>query len=148
MKIKFKDINKLLVGLNELLSVKGKVKLNHWAGRWYERLQKESESLNKSRINLAESLCNKKDGKPIMIPLKDDKGEPILQNGQPMSKYDLTPENEEKLNKEYNELLEDEFEVDLKPLPFDDSLDGLLKGAYQTMLNDIIDPEFIKSLET
>lgn len=148
MKIKFKDINKLLVGLNELLSVKGKVKLNHWAGRWFERLQKESESLNKSRINLAESLCNKKDDKPIMIPLKDDKGEPILQNGQPQSRYDFTTENEAKLNKEYNELLEDEIEIDLKPLPFDESLDGLLKGAYQTMLNDIIDPEFIKGLET
>ena len=149
MEIKFKEMQGLLIGLNALLRVKGKVKLNYWAGKWYDRLSKELDGLNKSRIKLAESLCNKdKEGKPILITIKDDQGKAVEKNGEIQKKYDMTPENEEKLNKEYDELLEDKIEIDLKPLPFDESLDGLLEGGYQSMLKDIIDPEFIKQLES
>jgi hypothetical protein len=146
MLIKFKEMQGILIGLDALLSLKCKTKLNHWAGRWQDNLIKEVESIEKSRVKLLENLCNKdKDGKPIMIPLKDDKDKPIIKDGKPQTKYDLTLENEEKFNQDYKDLLEESMEIDLKPLPFDEEV--LIEGAYQKLLNPIIDPEFIKQME-
>jgi hypothetical protein len=146
MLIKFKEMQGILIGLDALLSLKCKTKLNHWAGRWQDNLIKEVESIEKSRVKLLENLCNKdKDVKPIMIPLKDDKDKPIIKDGKPQTKYDLTLENEEKFNQDYKDLLEESMEIDLKPLPFDEEV--LIEGAYQKLLNPIIDPEFIKQME-
>ena len=134
MDIKFKALKGIQVSLFELTKNRLGMKLNHWVDRWIERIEKEIQFVEKSRIKLCEKYAKKdKEGKPLM---KKEKDQQI---------YDI--EDVKGFEKEFGELLEQSIDIDLKPLILDDK-DIKLEYGYQKLLEPIMDQEFLKSLDT
>jgi len=74
MDIKFKALKGIQVSLFELTKNRLGMKLNHWVDRWIERIEKEIQFVEKSRIKLCEKYAKKdKEGKPLMKKEKDQK---------------------------------------------------------------------------
>ena len=133
MEIKFKDMRGVQIALVELGKNRLGMKVNHWVDRWFERIGKEIEIVEKSRLKLCEKYCKKdKDGKCVMKQEGDQ------------SHYEI--DDLKSFEKEYNELLEQSIDVDLRPLILDDK-DIKMEPFLQKLLYPICDPEFIKSLE-
>lgn len=93
--------------LNMPTQVKLGARLRHWLGRYSTEIQKHMESFDKDRKELLEKYSEKdEEGKCIMLPLLDDKDNPILGNDRkPLQKYDVSEENLVELNKEVSDLM-------------------------------------------
>ena len=120
------------ISLVELAKNKLSIKLNYLIDKWLERIALELKTVDKSRTKLADKYCQ-----------KDDKGQLIIKNN--LYQYG---DNLDKANKEYEELMNEEIEFDLKPLVLD-VLDESIKieTGYQKALYPILDPECLKTLE-
>lgn len=132
MKLKIGQLQMIQISLVELAKNKLSIKLNYLIDKWLERIALELKTVDKSRTKLADKYCQ-----------KDDKGQLIIKNN--LYQYG---DNLDKANKEYEELMNEEIEFDLKPLVLD-VLDESIKieTGYQKALYPILDPECLKTLE-
>lgn len=107
MKMKLKDVNK---NLNALARLGGKTfpaKLGFAIACNIEKLQRESEHIEKERKKLCEQYAEKdEEGKAVMV-------ESII-NNQKAQEYKMTDENRELFGKEYGDFLETEVEVEIR----------------------------------
>lgn len=170
MKIKAGELNKIKSGLDEILNKELPVKTAYWLARISNKVESEIGSYEKARINLATKLAKKDEsGNPILISTYDKivrfltgqyKDEVSLKreinkldeqektNGgraKSTKEYDV---DEESFQKEFNQLLDEEIEIDFKPIKVADlegetcekcgKKKGAIKGSILSQLEKII----------
>ena len=129
MKIKAGEIRFIHEGLKEILQIELPVKPAYWLARFLTKLNQETESFEKARLNLAIKHAKKdKEGKALYKKDKD---------GKQLNEYDVP--DIEAFNKEFLLLAEEEFEIDFKPIKLDDLGDIKLKPVILAKLEKIIE---------
>ena len=129
MKIKAGEIRFINEGLREILEKELPVKPAYWLARFLTKLNQETESFEKARVNLVVKHAKKdKEGKPLF---KKDA------EGKKLNEYDVP--DMEAFNKEFLLLAEEEFEIDFKPIKLDDLGDIKIKPVILAKLEKIIE---------
>jgi hypothetical protein len=143
MEFKAGELKDKVIGLKEILEKELPVKVAYWLARVADKIDSEMKAFEKARINLATKLAKKDEaGKPILIStyekivrmlkeqFKDDEvsfqrelkklDEQEKANGErekTSKEYDV---NDEDFQKEFNQLLEEKIEIDIKPIKLAD----------------------------
>lgn len=123
MKIKLGEASLMKDGLNELLEREIPAKVSYWLARFLEKVNKELTAMDKARMNLVNQYAD-----------KDKDGKPIIENDQ----YKFSDNNMAEFTKEFNELLDEEFDIDFKPIKIDSLGDIKLKPITLVQLAKII----------
>ena len=96
LKVKNVDLNIIGKALNYPMKFQqGRVK-----NRFISLLAEKAQIMEKNRKEILEGLCD-----------KDDKGVPVVENGQ----YKFSAENQAKVGEEYNKLIQEEVLIDILP---------------------------------
>lgn len=107
MKMTLKELNEKYLGLTSLGKLTLPTKLRYAITCNIEDMQKHVERIEKMRKDLCERYCK-----------KDDAGNPVMEesiiNGVRRSNYSMDKKEEKEMNKEYEEFLETEEEVEIK----------------------------------
>lgn len=114
MKMTLSEASKKLIALDALIAKNNKFpsKLRYAICYNMEKLQKESERVEKERKRLCEQFAE-----------KDEKGEVIMVksivNGKESQEYKILSENRKLLEKEYSSLLETEVDLEIRTVKAD-----------------------------
>lgn len=107
MKMTLQKAKDRLRGLASLGALRLPAKLNYAINFNMEKLEQEVQRADKERIRLCKQYAK-----------KDENGEPRLidsiENGTKIQSYDMTTEDEKKVNEEVKALMEEEVEFDLR----------------------------------
>lgn len=126
MKIKINEIRLICEGLKELPELPKNP--SYWLSRFFSKLNSEAKAFEKVRINLLTNHAKKdKNGEPLFK--KNDKGENT-------NEYDIADMNA--FQKEFAQLIEEEFEIDFKPIKLADLGDIKIKPFTLLKLEKII----------
>lgn len=107
MKMKLREVNKNLSILARMGGKTFPAKMSFAISRNFELLQRESERIEKERKRLCENYSEKdEEGNAVMIDSVID--------GQPTKEYKMTEEKRSAFEVEYNELMDEEIEVDIR----------------------------------
>jgi hypothetical protein len=104
MKIKISEIRLICEGLRELPELPSKPA--YWLARIFSKLNSEAKAFERVRMNLLTDHA-KKDKNGELLFKKNDKGENT-------NEYDIA--NMNAFQKEFAQLIEEEFEIDFKPI--------------------------------
>jgi len=129
MKIKAGDLRMIAEGLFEILKIDLPVKPSYWLARIANKVESEMKAFETARMSLVKKHAN-----------KDEKGEPILikdKDGKPTNAYDVP--DMETFNKEFDELVEQEIEININPIKLDTLGDINLKPVILAKLEKIIE---------
>jgi hypothetical protein len=127
MIIKAGEIKHINEGLKEILNKELPVKPAYWLARIATKLEGELQTFEKARMGLINKHSKKdKDGNPAIKKNKD---------GKPQ--FDIT--DVEAFEKEFNELLNQEIELDIKPIKFADLGEVSIKPLILAKLEKIIE---------
>lgn len=129
MKIKVGELKVIGEGLSEILGKELPVKPSYWLARIATKLDSELRAFEKARVNLV-----------IKYARKDEKGNPIVKkdkDGKPTRDYDVP--DMDAFNKEYDELAEQEIEININPIKLDALGDINLKPIILAKLEKIIE---------
>lgn len=107
MKMKLKEVNERYVALANLGEKVFPSKLSFAVSYNLRKLQKETENIENERRKLCEEYSNKdKDGNPVMLD--------SIVNGQKTQSYDITGDAKKQMEAEYDELLNEEVDIDIR----------------------------------
>lgn len=123
MKFKVGEIRPVIQGLEEIIKIDLPVKPSYWLARILVKIGQEARSFDNVRVKLIEKYG-----------ARDDKGKLILD--KKTNNYEIT--DKESFNKEFKELAEQEFEIDVKPIKLDDLGDINIKPYILARLQKII----------
>ena len=129
MKIKTGDLRNIGSGLMEILKIELPVKPSYWLARIANKIGSEQKAFETTRMNLVKKHAKKdKKGNPLVIKDKD---------GKPTNNYDVP--DIEAFNKEFNELTEQEIEINIDPIKLDALGDIKIKPVILAKLGKIIE---------
>jgi len=112
MELTLQEIREMTPGLNVILGMDLPCKPAYWLSRFLAKSISEMKAVEKARFQLVKKYAKKdKDGK---ILFKKDKA------GKKINKYDFTEENNAKFKEEFEKLLEEKVEINLKPIKLAD----------------------------
>jgi len=129
MKFKVGELKVIGEGLSEILEKELPVKPSYWLSRIAIKLDSELKAFEGARVKLV-----------IKHAKKDEKGNPIVlkdKSGKPTRNYDVT--DMDAFNKEYDELAEQEIEININPIKLDALGDINLKPVILAKLEKIIE---------
>ena len=129
MKFKAGELKVIGEGLSEILEKELPVKPSYWLSRIAIKLDSELKAFEGARVKLV-----------IKHAKKDEKGNPIVlkdKSGKPTRNYDVT--DMDAFNKEYDELAEQEIEININPIKLDTLGDINLKPVILAKLEKIIE---------
>lgn len=129
MKFKAGELKVIGEGLSEILEKELPVKPSYWLSRIAIKLDSELKAFEGARVKLV-----------IKHAKKDEKGNPIVlkdKSGKPTRNYDVT--DMDAFNKEYDELAEQEIEININPIKLDALGDINLKPVILAKLEKIIE---------
>lgn len=107
MKMKLGDVNKKLNALARMGGRTFPAKLGFAISCNIEKLQQESEHIEKERKKLCEQYAEKdEDGNCVMVD--------SIINNQKMQEYKMTDENRKLFGKEYDDFLDTEIDIDIR----------------------------------
>lgn len=107
MRMTLKDVKKNLKGLIALGGATLPSKLSFAISRNIEKLQAEERRAEDERSKLCEQYSDKdKDGNPVMTD--------CVIEGLRTQKYEMSPENQEAFNQEYEDLMNEEVDIDIR----------------------------------
>jgi len=130
MKFTLSETMGMSEGLNDILGKEIPAKVAYWLARFLEKINSETNAMEKARLKLADKYAEKDEEGNLAI-LKDE-------NGVSLNQYKFKDGNLAKFAKEYEELSKEEFDVDFKPISID-RLDGIkLKPITLIQLAKII----------
>jgi len=129
LKFKAGELKVIGEGLSEILEKELPVKPSYWLSRIAIKLDSELKAFEGARVKLV-----------IKHAKKDEKGNPIVlkdKSGKPTRNYDVT--DMDAFNKEYDELAEQEIEININPIKLDALGDINLKPVILAKLEKIIE---------
>lgn len=129
MKIKTGELRKIHGGLIEILKIELPVKPSYWLARIATKVEPETATFERARMGLILKYANK-NKKGELVFLKD-------KNGKLTKEYDI--KDLESFNKEFNELAEQEIEINIKPIKLDALGDVKIKPIILAQLEKIIE---------
>lgn len=107
MKMKLREVNKNLNRMERIAGMVFPTKLSFTIACNIETLQREAERIEKERRKLCEQYAEKdSDGNAVMID--------SIIDGKKRKEYKMSDENQKQLEREYNDLLDTEVEVDIR----------------------------------
>lgn len=131
MKFKVGEFRNISEGLEEILTKELPVKPAYWLARFLIKLDSEVKAFERVRLNLAVQHAKKdKDGNPILIIRKD-------KDGKDINEYKIA--DAKAFEKEFLELIEEEIEIDFKPIKLEALGDVKLKPITLAKLGKIIE---------
>lgn len=106
MKLSINELNKAIMPLTQLANTRGMKSITAYRiAKNYKAIKKETDDYEKIRIKLLEEHSN-----------KDDDGNAIIKDNA----YDVIDGHMDIINKELNELMGEEIELDIKKVSLDD----------------------------
>ena len=131
MKIKAGELKMIVEGLIEILNIELPVKPSYWLARITNKVESELKAFEKTRMGLIAKHAKKdKNGNPMFI---------LDKNGNPKRPHEYNVPNIEAFNKEFNELTEQEFEINIDPIKLDALGDIRIKPVILAKLEKIIE---------
>jgi len=128
IKLKAGDLRNIGSGVMEILKIELPVKPSYWLARIATKIDSELKAFETARMNLIKKHAKKdKKGNPLVIKDKD---------GKPTNNFDVP--DIEAFNKEFKELTEQEFEINVDPIKLDALGDIKIKPVILAKLEKII----------
>jgi len=124
MKFKCSEIRTIMQGLDEINKIDLPVKPAYWLSRFTNKVVNEAKAFDTVRMKLIDKYSE-----------KDEKGKPVIDDKS--KEYKLV--DREAFAKEFEELVEQEFEIDYKPVKLADLGDVKIKPVILAKLEKIIE---------
>jgi hypothetical protein len=129
MKIKAGELKIIGEGLEEILTKEIPIKPAYWLARFLNKLQIEFGIFEKARMHLVDKHVKlDEDNKPLF---KKDK------EGKDTNRYDIADMNA--FQKEFDQLVEEEIEINFKPIKLADLGDIKIKPIILAKLGKVIE---------
>lgn len=128
MKIKVGELKIIGEGLEEILTKEIPIKPAYWLARFLNKLQSEFGAFEKARMHLIDKHVKlDENNKPLF---KKDK------EGKDTNRYDIA--DMDAFQKEFDQLAEEEIEIDFKPIKLADLGDIKIKPINLSKLGKVI----------